>query len=96
MVLIDNYIFNKDVYIQFNSTVGEYVGYTEHGVYNAQNWNNNPGQLQGERAEVERVCKYNAEIDQSTITGKSGKQHKILISPVPHKTLVLNAYTRYF
>jgi len=95
MVFIDNYIFNKDVYIQFNSTVGKFVGYTEHGVYNAKLFNN-PTQLQLERAQLETFCKHNAEIYQQTMTDKSGKQHKILISHDPHKTLVLNAYTRHF
>lgn len=91
MVYIDNYIYNKDVYIQFNSTVGYYVGYTEHGVYNAQRFNNDTNLLQQERAEVERFCKHNAEIYQSAIADKAGKQHKILISPVTHEILVLNA-----
>ncbi|XP_039527994.1 H-2 class II histocompatibility antigen, E-S beta chain-like [Pimephales promelas] len=71
MVYIDNYIFNKDVFIQFNSTVGEYVGYTELGVKNARAWNSDSGRLQGERAEVERFCKHNADVDQKTITDKS-------------------------
>ncbi|XP_048013510.1 H-2 class II histocompatibility antigen, E-S beta chain-like [Megalobrama amblycephala] len=70
MVFIDNYIFNKDVYVQFNSTVGKYVGYTEHGVKNAEAWNN-PSQLQQERAEVERYCKHNAEIIQSGVIDKT-------------------------
>jgi len=95
MVYIRDYIFNKDVYVQFNSTVGKFVGYTEHGVYNAELLNNNPSQLQSERAQVE-ICKQNADVDQQTITDKSGKQHKILISHDSHKTLVLNAYTRHF
>ncbi|XP_077080477.1 H-2 class II histocompatibility antigen, E-S beta chain-like [Siphateles boraxobius] len=71
MVYIRNYIFNKDVYIQFNSTVGEFVGYTEHGVYNAELWNKDPSQLQSERAEVERFCKHNAEIYQTAVADKS-------------------------
>ncbi|KAK7135516.1 hypothetical protein R3I94_014248 [Phoxinus phoxinus] len=70
IVYIRNYIFNKDVYLQFNSTVGHFVGYTAHGVYNAQLLNNNPGQLQAERANFE-ICKQNAEIDQSIFTDKS-------------------------
>ncbi|XP_016360708.1 H-2 class II histocompatibility antigen, A beta chain-like [Sinocyclocheilus anshuiensis] len=96
MVFVDNYIFNKDVYIQFNSTVGEYVGYTAHGVYNAELWNKDPNQLQQERADVDRYCKHNAEIYYSAILNKAGKWHKIQISPVTHETLVLNVYTRYF
>ncbi|XP_016303638.1 H-2 class II histocompatibility antigen, I-E beta chain-like [Sinocyclocheilus anshuiensis] len=71
MVFVDNYIFNKDVYIQFNSTVGEYVGYTAHGVYNAELWNKDPNQLQQERADVDRYCKHNAEIYYSAILNKA-------------------------
>uniref|UniRef100_A0A673L4Q0 H-2 class II histocompatibility antigen, I-E beta chain-like n=1 Tax=Sinocyclocheilus rhinocerous TaxID=307959 RepID=A0A673L4Q0_9TELE len=72
MVFVDNYIFNKDVYIQFNSTVGEYVGYTAHGVYNADLWNKDTNILQQERAEVDRYCKHNAELYQSAIADKTG------------------------
>nr|WMI32574.1 MHC class II antigen beta chain [Gymnocypris przewalskii] len=71
MVYIDNYIFNKDVVVQFNSTVGEYVGYTELGVKSAQSWNSDPNILQQERAEVERFCKPNAKLLQSTIADKT-------------------------
>uniref|UniRef100_A0A9J8A6B1 Ig-like domain-containing protein n=3 Tax=Cyprinus carpio TaxID=7962 RepID=A0A9J8A6B1_CYPCA len=71
MVYIDNYIFNKDVYIQFNSTVGEYVGYTALGVYNAERFNKDPNILQQERAQVERYCKHNAELYQSAIADKT-------------------------
>uniref|UniRef100_A0A673L4L2 H-2 class II histocompatibility antigen, I-E beta chain-like n=1 Tax=Sinocyclocheilus rhinocerous TaxID=307959 RepID=A0A673L4L2_9TELE len=71
MVFVDNYIFNKDVYIQFNSTVGEYVGYTAHGVYNADLWNKDTNILQQERAEVDRYCKHNAELYQSAIADKT-------------------------
>nr|WOW72662.1 MHC class II antigen beta chain [Gymnocypris eckloni] len=71
IVFIDNYIFNKDVYIQFNSTVGEYVGYTELGVHNAQLWNKDPNLLQQMRAQAETVCKPNAELFQSAISDKT-------------------------
>ncbi len=93
MVFIDNYIFNKDVYVQFNSTVGEYVGYTAHGVYNAQLFNNNPNLLQQVRAQVETYCKPNAKILQSAIADKTGQWHTILISPVIHNTHLSNHIT---
>nr|AAI29506.1 Zgc:158870 protein [Danio rerio] len=70
MVFIDNYIFNKDVVVQFNSTVGHYVGYTELGVHNAELWNNNSNLLQQERANLERYCKHNAEIRQTAFADK--------------------------
>ncbi|RXN20208.1 MHC class II beta [Labeo rohita] len=71
MVFVDRYIFNKDVFIEFNSTVGEYVGYTAHGVYNAELWNKDTIGLQQMRAEVERYCKHNAENHQSAIADKT-------------------------
>ncbi|XP_043102040.1 H-2 class II histocompatibility antigen, E-S beta chain-like [Puntigrus tetrazona] len=70
MVMIVNYIFNKDVFLQFNSTVGEFVGYTELGVKNAQRLNSD-GTAQQERAEVERFCKHNAKNRQSAIADKT-------------------------
>nr|NP_571552.1 major histocompatibility complex class II DEB precursor [Danio rerio]AAA87895.1 major histocompatibility class II protein [Danio rerio] len=69
----DNYIFNKDVYIRFNSTLGYFVGYTEHGVYNAQLWKQRYQLLEQERAHEDRFCKYNAEIDYNNILGKTVK-----------------------
>ncbi|KTG39621.1 hypothetical protein cypCar_00034708 [Cyprinus carpio] len=82
MVFVDNYIFNKDVHIQFNSTVGEFVGYTALGVHNAELWNKDTTGLQQERAQVDSFCKHNAQIRQSAIADKTGEQHKTLISPV--------------
>ncbi|XP_051525886.1 H-2 class II histocompatibility antigen, E-S beta chain-like [Myxocyprinus asiaticus] len=67
MVYIDAYFFNKIIDVQFNSTVGKFVGYTDRGVRTAENWNNNPDILQQERAEVDRYCKYNAQIDDSCV-----------------------------
>uniref|UniRef100_A0A8C1AZN2 Ig-like domain-containing protein n=3 Tax=Cyprinus carpio TaxID=7962 RepID=A0A8C1AZN2_CYPCA len=71
MVFVDNYIFNKDVHIQFNSTVGEFVGYTALGVHNAELWNKDTTGLQQERAQVDSFCKHNAQIRQSAIADKT-------------------------
>ncbi|KAK2898864.1 hypothetical protein Q8A67_010282 [Cirrhinus molitorella] len=71
MVFIDNYIFNKDVYRQFNSTVGYWVGYTAFGVHNAQLQNNDTINMQQERAQVDTYCKHNANIRQSAIADKT-------------------------
>ncbi|XP_065103534.1 rano class II histocompatibility antigen, A beta chain [Paramisgurnus dabryanus] len=73
IVAIDNYIFNKDVFIQFNSTVGEFVGYTELGVKNAEAWNKDPNRLAQERAEVDRVCKNNVKNDYDNVLVKAVK-----------------------
>ncbi|XP_056628545.1 H-2 class II histocompatibility antigen, E-S beta chain-like [Triplophysa dalaica] len=73
MVLIDGYYFNKFVYSQFNSTVGEFVGFTEYGVRNAEFWNKNTDLMQRERAQVDRFCKYNAELSDSAVRDKTVK-----------------------
>ncbi|KAK1787113.1 hypothetical protein P4O66_017485 [Electrophorus voltai] len=72
VVFIDTYYFNKDPYARFNSTVGEFVGFTEFGVHNAERWNKGP-EVQQEKAELERVCKHNLEIDYSTVLDKAVK-----------------------
>uniref|UniRef100_A0A8C9W9T2 Ig-like domain-containing protein n=1 Tax=Scleropages formosus TaxID=113540 RepID=A0A8C9W9T2_SCLFO len=36
---IDRYVFNKDEYIRYNSTLKKFIGFTEHGVRNAERWN---------------------------------------------------------
>ncbi|KAL6456324.1 hypothetical protein MHYP_G00348670 [Metynnis hypsauchen] len=69
---INTYYFNKDPYVQFNSTVGEFVGFTEFGVKNAEIWNSGP-ELQQERAELDRYCKHNLPIYYSTILDKAVK-----------------------
>lgn len=71
---IDSFFFNKVEDIRFNSTVGRYVGYTEHGVKNAEAWNSDAGILGQEQAELERVCKHNADLHYSAILDKTGEQ----------------------
>ncbi|KAF5891099.1 MHC class II beta chain, partial [Clarias magur] len=73
MVHIDDYIFNKVRYIWFNSTVGKYQGYTEHGIYNAELWNNDTALLQRERVDVDNFCKHNAQNYYTAIIDKTVK-----------------------
>ncbi|XP_073674698.1 H-2 class II histocompatibility antigen, I-E beta chain-like isoform X2 [Garra rufa] len=70
MVYIDSFYFNKYLYIQFNSTLGKYVGFSEYGMRNAEFWNNDTNILQGERGDVDRFCKHNAQIWDSAIRDK--------------------------
>ncbi|KAK1876007.1 H-2 class II histocompatibility antigen I-A beta chain [Dissostichus eleginoides] len=56
---INSYYYNKLEDIRFDSRVGKFVGYTEHGVYNAENWNKDPSQLAQMRAAKETYCQYN-------------------------------------
>ncbi|XP_076126454.1 H-2 class II histocompatibility antigen, E-S beta chain-like [Alosa pseudoharengus] len=67
---IRSMVFNNDQDIVFNSTVGKYVGYTEHGVQNAEEWNKLPGELERMRGEKERYCRRNTQNDINYILTK--------------------------
>ncbi|KAK2905537.1 hypothetical protein Q8A67_007336 [Cirrhinus molitorella] len=71
MVYIDGYYFNKYMVIQFNSTLGYFVGFTEFGVSTAEIWNNNTALVQETRARVDTFCKPNAETRETAIYGKT-------------------------
>ncbi|KAL7884024.1 hypothetical protein AOLI_G00067940 [Acnodon oligacanthus] len=69
---IDTYYFNKVKYVQFNSTEGMFVGFTEFGLETAKKWNDRP-QMQQERDELDRVCRPNLRIQFSHIVDKTVK-----------------------
>ncbi|XP_056320269.1 H-2 class II histocompatibility antigen, E-B beta chain [Danio aesculapii] len=71
MVCLVSYSFNKVVDVQYNSSVGEFVGYTEQGVKFAENFNKNQAYLQQLKAEVNRVCRHNAQIFDSAVRDKA-------------------------
>ncbi|XP_060786989.1 H-2 class II histocompatibility antigen, E-S beta chain-like [Neoarius graeffei] len=71
MEYILSYTFNKIKYMEFNSTVGKFVGYTAHGIYNAERANNDAAYLQTWKAELDRYCKHNAQIYYSIILSKA-------------------------
>ncbi|KAL2092129.1 hypothetical protein ACEWY4_011927 [Coilia grayii] len=77
------YVFNKAEYIRFNSTVGKFVGYNEYGVYNAEQWNKDPGILDAMRVEKDRYCRPSAQIDINNILTKKGQNTTCLtVEPV--------------
>lgn len=84
MVLLVSLSFNKVVDIQFNSTVGVFVGYTEQGVKYAENLNKNKELVQGLKAKVDTVCKPNAQISDSSVRDKAGECYKTLVSSLLH------------
>lgn len=81
MVYFINYYFNKYLFIQFDSTLGRFVGFNEYVIKLAEIWNNSTI-LQKERAIVDWFCKGNAQEIDSHICDKSGKWHKTLIFTV--------------
>jgi len=55
------------------------VGFSEYGMRTAEYWNNDTSILQARIAAVDRYCKYNAQIYDSTVRDKAGKWHKTLL-----------------
>ncbi|KAL6456308.1 hypothetical protein MHYP_G00348510 [Metynnis hypsauchen] len=72
--------FNKDPVARFNSTVGEFVGFTELGVYNAELFNKDSAYLQQMRGERDRYCKPNLENDFSIVLDKAVKPRIKLVA----------------
>uniref|UniRef100_A0A3B4C328 Ig-like domain-containing protein n=2 Tax=Pygocentrus nattereri TaxID=42514 RepID=A0A3B4C328_PYGNA len=62
--------FNKDTLVEFNSSVGTFIGFTEFGKKVADKWNKSPflQQLQGE---VDRYCKPNLQVFYSAVLEKT-------------------------
>ena len=70
---IDSYYYNKLEYSRFSSRVGEFVGFTEYGVKNAEYWNKDKAFMAQERAEKERYCKNNVGNEYSQALDQSGE-----------------------
>ncbi|CAM4714932.1 unnamed protein product [Leuciscus chuanchicus] len=79
MVYFNNYYFNKYLYIQFDSTLGRFVGFNEYGMKLAEVWNSGP-LVQRERTIVDWFCKGNAQVFDSAICEKSVKPNVKLSS----------------
>lgn len=84
MVFLVSISFNKVVDVQFNSTVGEFVGYTEQGVKYAENLNKNKELLQHLKAQVDALCIPNAQNSDSAVRDKTGECYKTLVSSLLH------------
>ncbi|XP_067269409.1 H-2 class II histocompatibility antigen, E-S beta chain-like isoform X2 [Pseudorasbora parva] len=80
MVYFDNYYFNKYLFVQFDSTLGRFVGFNEYGMKLAEFWNNGTF-LHEERAIVDWFCKNNAQVFDFHICDKSVKP-KVKLSSV--------------
>ncbi|XP_056156377.1 H-2 class II histocompatibility antigen, E-S beta chain-like [Lampris incognitus] len=100
---IDSYYFNKVEYSRFNSTVGKFVGYTDYGIRNAEYWNNDPSGMAQTRAERERYCKHNVEIDYQAALDRTAEPTVRLTSVTPpsgrHPAMLMcsvyNFYPKY-
>ncbi|XP_028462113.1 H-2 class II histocompatibility antigen, E-S beta chain-like [Perca flavescens] len=80
---IFSYYYNKLEYLRFSSSLGKFVGYTEFGVKNAENFNKNPSELAARRAQKETVCKNNIDVDYQAALTKSAEPYVRLSSTEP-------------
>ncbi|KAL2092146.1 hypothetical protein ACEWY4_011944 [Coilia grayii] len=97
---ISSYWYNKAEFIRFNSTVGKFVGYTEFGVHNAEQWNKDQAYLEQMRAEKDRYCRGNAQIDINNILTKTVQPEVVLSLGKPSSgdkpaVLMCSAYDFY-
>ena len=71
------YIYSMNLYkrefLRFDSRVGQYVGYTEFGVKQAESWNKDPGQMAYWKSRVETYCKPNAGNEYAAALEKTGE-----------------------
>ncbi|XP_037392171.1 H-2 class II histocompatibility antigen, E-S beta chain-like isoform X1 [Pygocentrus nattereri] len=66
------YYFNKDLWVQFNSTVGKFVGFTGFGLHAAEKWNNS-SYVKTMRTVLDEYCKQNLPLFYSSVLDKTVK-----------------------
>nr|BAE96550.1 major histocompatibility complex class II [Macaca mulatta] len=77
--LLDRFIYNQEEYVRFDSDLGEFRAVTELGRPDAEYWNRQDT-LEQERAEVDRVCRHNYELDEA-VTLQRRVQPRVNVSP---------------
>ena len=60
---VDRYIYNREEFTRFDSDVGWYVGFTPYGERVAQYLNSDSEYMENRRAEVNRYCRHNYQLD---------------------------------
>ncbi|XP_051748024.1 DLA class II histocompatibility antigen, DR-1 beta chain-like isoform X2 [Ctenopharyngodon idella] len=70
MVFIDDIYFNKQLIVQFNSTVGSFEGFNEYGTSVAEGWNNGPF-LITERTYIDTECRFNVKKREKALHDKA-------------------------
>nr|AFD01266.1 MHC class II beta subunit [Oreochromis niloticus] len=75
--------YNMMEVVRFDSNVGKYVGYTDFGVKQAENWNKDQGQLAARRAQKDTYCQHNIGNHYSNPLSKSAKPYVKLHSSTP-------------
>ncbi|XP_032109250.1 HLA class II histocompatibility antigen, DP beta 1 chain isoform X2 [Sapajus apella] len=78
--LLDRFFYNREEFVRFDSDLGEFRAVTELGRPDAEYCNSQKDILEDERAEVERVCRHNYELEEPLIRMRR-VQPKVNVSP---------------
>ncbi|KAJ8362611.1 hypothetical protein AAFF_G00367580 [Aldrovandia affinis] len=97
---IERRIFNKLEYGRYNSSLNEFIGYTEFGVYNAERLNADPAALASMLSNRDGYCKSNAEKYYPNMLDKTVEPSVEIVSSHPATSkhpamLVCSAYDFY-
>ncbi|XP_053359941.1 H-2 class II histocompatibility antigen, I-E beta chain-like [Clarias gariepinus] len=100
MEFIENYIYDKIMYQQFNSTLGKFIGYTDYGIKNVERLNKDTADLAARKANVDGYCKHNVKIFQDLIFDETVepqvKVHSVKKSDGTHPAMLMcSAYSFY-
>ncbi|XP_006643426.2 HLA class II histocompatibility antigen, DQ beta 1 chain-like [Lepisosteus oculatus] len=63
-------IFNKIEIYRYDSNIQKFVGYTPHGIKNAERFNQDKEYLAGLKDDLDNYCKHNAGVYKSTMTDR--------------------------
>lgn len=70
---LEQYVYNREVYVHFDSTVGVFVAVTELGRITAKNWNIQREFLELRKSAVVTVCRHNYELDKGFTLMRRGE-----------------------
>uniref|UniRef100_A0A8C8Z583 Major histocompatibility complex, class II, DP beta 1 n=1 Tax=Prolemur simus TaxID=1328070 RepID=A0A8C8Z583_PROSS len=77
---VERIVYNREEFVRFDSDVGVFRAVTELGRQSAESWNSQEDLLEQKRAEVDRLCRHNYELNEA-VTLKRRVQPKVNISP---------------
>uniref|UniRef100_A0A8C4M4S7 Ig-like domain-containing protein n=1 Tax=Equus asinus asinus TaxID=83772 RepID=A0A8C4M4S7_EQUAS len=96
---VTRFIYNREEYVRFDSDVGEYRALTELGRPDAEYWNGQKDILEGTRAELDRVCRHNYQLEFPALERRV--KPRVTISPsrteaLNHHNLLVCSVTDFY
>ncbi|NWH50820.1 HB2L protein, partial [Fregata magnificens] len=86
VVFVERYIYNRQQYVHFDSSVGVYVADSPLGEPSAKYWNSQPDILEQRRAVVDTYCRHNYGVV-TPFTVERRVQPKVRVSPMQSSSL---------